>query len=112
MQDGIDYLMAFIAGPQAIEEQEAAGQRALVEGAHSMPIDGDWAALEALGVVREDDADDLFARVRLPDGWRVKATDHAMWSDLLDESGRKVASIFYKAAFYDRRAFFRMEESK
>jgi hypothetical protein len=27
-----------------------------------------------------------------------------MWSHLLDEKGRKRASIFYKAAFYDRSA--------
>ncbi len=27
-----------------------------------------------------------------------------MWSDLLDEKGRKRGAIFYKAAFYDRRA--------
>ena len=42
--------------------------------------------------------------VKLPAGWKKQATDHSMWSKLLDESGAVVASIFYKAAFYDRIA--------
>ncbi len=51
-----------------------------------------------------DDVDDLFINVVLPDGWQKKPTDHSMWSDLVDERGRKRANIFYKAAFYDRSA--------
>jgi predicted metal-dependent phosphotriesterase family hydrolase len=31
-----------------------------------------------------------------------------MWSDLLDEQGRKRAGVFYKAAFYDRSAHLSM----
>jgi hypothetical protein len=43
--------------------------------------------------------------VKLPEGWHIKATDHSMWSNLVDDKGRNRASIFYKAAFYDREAF-------
>jgi hypothetical protein len=51
-----------------------------------------------------EDADDIFVTVKFPDGWEIKATDHSMWSDLLDDKGRKRGAIFYKAAFYDRSA--------
>lgn len=60
--------------------------------------------LEQMGIKFGADVDDLFVTVQLPEGWKKKATDHAMWSDLLDDNGRKRAAIFYKAAFYDRRA--------
>ena len=49
--------------------------------------------------------DPLFVDAQLPDGWRVEATDHSMWSNLLDDQGMVRGSIFYKAAFYDRDAF-------
>lgn len=42
--------------------------------------------------------------VELPDGWKKVGTNHDMHSDLVDETGKVRASIFYKAAFYDRRA--------
>ncbi len=32
-----------------------------------------------------------------------------MWSDLLDDKGRKRGSIFYKAAFYDRKAHLSLD---
>ena len=36
------------------------------------------------------------------------ASDHSMWSKLEDENGVEIASIFYKAAFYDMSAFMRL----
>jgi len=62
-----------------------------------------------MGVVfREVLQDDpLFRNVTLPEGWTKKATEHDMHSDLLDEKGRKRGAIFYKAAFYDRKASIR-----
>lgn len=48
--------------------------------------------------------DDLFNEVELPEGWSIVATEHNMWNRLLDEKKRERAAIFYKAAFYDRRA--------
>jgi hypothetical protein len=50
--------------------------------------------------------DEIFCQVELPKDWKLVRTDHAMWSELLDDKGRKRASIFYKAAFYDRSAFW------
>ncbi len=96
--------------PGGIELQEAAGQAALVGTRDLLPRDCPREQLEALGFVFGEDADDLFVNVTLPKGWRKKATDHSMWSDLLDDKGVKRGSIFYKAAFYDRSAFLRLKE--
>lgn len=92
--------------PGGIEAQEAAGQQTFVNSA-TLPIDianGSRTDLEAMGIVFGDNADDLFVNVTLPEGWTKQATDHSMWSDLLDVKGRTRANIFYKAAFYDRNA--------
>lgn len=92
--------------PGGIEAQESRGQRELVKG-ESLPSEcSDRAALEAAGVVfgAPYPDDPLFCPVTLPKGWKKQATDHAMHSDLLDDKGRIRASMFYKAAHYDRRA--------
>lgn len=99
----------FIAAitPGGIEAQEAAGQATFVSNAtlpKEMLHGCDRETLEQMGIKFGADADDLFVTVQLPEGWKKKATDHAMWSDLLDDNGRKRAAIFYTAAFYDRSA--------
>jgi hypothetical protein len=60
---------------------------------------------EKMGIVILEAYDDLFWNVQLPEGWEIKATDHTMWNELLDNKGRRRASFFYKASFYDRDAF-------
>lgn len=95
---------------------EAAGQRQVV---HSdlVPTDMGWprdrhteadvqAEYEALGFVFGDvvDGDPLFRHATLPEGWCRAGTSHSMHSDIVDERGIRRASIFYKAASYDRRA--------
>ena len=92
--------------PGGIERQEAAGQRTLVASA-MLPKEISGATREeltALGFKFGADVDDLFVQCELPPGWTKRGTDHSMHSDLLDEQGRKRAGIFYKAAFYDRKA--------
>lgn len=101
-------LESFIAAatPDGIERQEAAGQRSFV-ASETLPKKMHGCTrekMEQMGVVFGADADDLFVRVQLPEGWKKQATENSMWSDLLDGKGRKRASIFYKAAFYDRIA--------
>ena len=93
--------------PGGIEAQEAAGQAIFVRNA-TLPKDCNREALTMCGVIFGKDADDLFVNVQLPDGWKKQATSHSMHSDLLDDKGRVRAAIFYKAAFYDRRANMRM----
>lgn len=94
------------ATPGGIEAQEAAGQRMLVsrEMLPNKCYNVTREQMEALGFTFGKDVDDLFVEATLPDGWSKQAApDHSMWSYLYDEKGRKRASIFYKAAFYDRR---------
>lgn len=86
-----------------IEGQEAAGQKKFV-ASQNLPIDCPHQALESLGFIFGGSTNDLFVRVQFPEGWTKKATEHSMYSDLLDAKGRQCGSIFYKAAFYDRRA--------
>jgi len=93
--------------PGGIEAQEARGQQKLVNS-DVLPLDigynTTWEQLADLGIIRGEQVDDLFTKVTLPTGWYKKPTEHSMWSDLIDEQGRVRAHIFYKAAFYDRRA--------
>jgi hypothetical protein len=95
-----------------ITSQEAAGQRQLVAST-SLPTDasGDDAEFLALGFTfgDPDPGDPMFRPVTLPDGWSKQPSDHDMWSHVVDELGRRRVAVFYKAAFYDRRAFMRLE---
>ncbi len=114
-REEINYGWVLGGNPNAIENQEAEGQKQLVESSqlpkylNGAPGEGETALkkYEELGieVMGFDESDDLFVEVKLPDGWEVKNTDHSMWSKLLNEKGEEIGSIFYKAAFYDRRAF-------
>jgi hypothetical protein len=88
-----------------ITGMEAEGQRQLVNS-DQLPTEAPWNRLEELGFVRGKivEGDPLFTHCTLPEGWRRAETDHPMHSDILDERGVKRVGVFYKAAFYDRRA--------
>ena len=109
---------------KAIENQEKRGQQSVVRNkrlpkrtnAGLVPEDIRWNGKEVnieytkqqyekMGITIVEEYDDLFWNVELPAGWEIKATEHSMWNDLLDEKGRIRATFFYKAAFYDRDAF-------
>lgn len=109
----------FIAAstPGGIEAQEKRGQieQSFLE---TLPIDGtitsrgkinSKAEFEKLGFVFGKQIDECFVESQFPNGWRKKPTDHSMWSEILDEKGRKRGMIFYKAAFYDRSAHVHLE---
>lgn len=94
--------------PQAIRAQEKEGQRELANS-ELLPVEGtsneaEWAAI-GVKLGKPKKGDPLFRHVILPSGWKIVPTDHDMWSKLVDDKGRVRAEIFYKAAFYDRRAF-------
>ena len=97
--------------PGAIEQQEARGQTEMVQSEQLPTEVRGQEALEAAGVVFGSvcEGDDLFCCAVLPEGWKKRSTEHSMWSELVDEHDKVRASIFYKAAFYDRRAFMRAE---
>ena len=96
-----NYIIA--STPGGIEAQERAGQATFARS-ETLPKDCPRLHLEHLGFVFGEDADDIFVYVTFPQGWSKRPTEHAMWTDLLDDKGRKRAGIFYKAAFYDRDA--------
>lgn len=99
------------ATPGGIIAQEQRGQAELVNSS-TLPIELKGCTrgqVEAMGIVYGENVDDLFVSVTLPAGWTKQATEHHMWSDLLDDKGCKRASIFYKAAFYDRSAHMHLE---
>jgi len=83
---------------------EAAGQRQLVASAVLPREKGDQAEYEALGFTFGAVVDDLFQEATLPPGWSKRGTDHDMHFEVVDERGIARVSVFYKAAFYDRRA--------
>ncbi len=113
-RDPIGFLAEAIFGgtSQAIDRQEARGQQDLVKST-TLPTDMNGsdkheikkiltkAGVKFLGPV---EGDELFQYVELPVGWKKVATDHPMWSRLVDDKGRERATIFYKADFYDRGA--------
>ncbi len=108
--DIIDLLSGRISGDD-IRAQEKQGQQELVNSdrlPRDLEIYGDHRTPQelyaALGIVVTDEADDLFFNVQLPQGWHKQDTSHDMWSKVLDEKGRERLSVFYKAAFYDRKA--------
>ena len=98
----------------SVEEQESRGQAELARS-QTLPTSirprEAKAILESAGIkfIGPVDGDPKFQYADLPEGWKIQPTDHSMWSDLLDHKGRKRASIFYKAAFYDRDAFLNIE---
>ena len=99
--------------PNAIEIQEAEGQKELINSLQLPRKCNSPRGINAseqyhkmgIQVFTSSKGDDLFMGVKLPDGWKKEATDHSMWNNLLDDKGRVRATFFYKAAFYDRDAF-------
>src|SRR5262245_10694052 len=95
--------------PAGIEAQEAQGQREMVAST-VLPTEVNFresdADYEALGFTFGEvvAGDPLFRQATLPEGWSRKGSDHAMWSYVVDERGIERVGVFYKAAFYDRKA--------
>ena len=100
----------------SIYRQEARGQRQLVMSDSIPTIWGGYLNEEK---IREYDDmlrqlgfeigepfpdDDLFRPAKLPEGWKKSSTGHSMHSDIMDENGYARLGMFYKAAFYDRKA--------
>lgn len=97
--------------PGGIEQQEKQGQQDFVESTNLPRVCNGCTReeLKKLGIIFGTEVDDLFISVQLPSGWKKIPTDHSMWSKLIDEKDRERASIFFKAAFYDRSAHISLE---
>jgi hypothetical protein len=67
------------------------------------------AVLERLGFQfppETGDLDPILRPVVGPPGWTLRPKESAYWTDLLDPKGHVRGHIFYKGAYYDRRAQF------
>jgi hypothetical protein len=106
--------------PGGIEAQEAQGQRALCQAVtarlpkklgitESRNYSNAEKLYNLLGIEVLGEYDDLFLNVKLPEGWKIEPTEHSMTSKLFDNKNRERATIFYKAAFYDRKAHFSLD---
>lgn len=104
-----------------IERQEREGQEKLRTAEHlprRVMSDGGWDVGLRFGFKVDllHPVDKLFVPGTLPPGWKKIPTDHALHTRIVDETGRERATIFYKAAFYDRDAWisfrprYRMEQ--
>ena len=99
--------------PGGIEAQERDGQNSFVNS-DELPVDAPWDDLKKMGIKPVEHpkhaklGGELFVKVELPKGWEKRPTDHDMWNELVDDTGKVRATIFYKAAFYDQRAFLRL----
>ena len=117
MSDPLDamLLLAEAMGPGGtdgmIEAQEKRAQQQLVHS-DRLPADthGTDADFEALGFTfgEPDPRDPIFRPATMPEGWTRQASDHDMWSYLIDELGRRRVSVFFKGAFYDRSSHMRI----
>ena len=96
-----------------ITNTAARGQKALVCSIR-LPVEvrGDKQKLLDAGVIfgAQCEGDKLFCAATLPPGWTRQPTDHLRWSKLVDADGVERASMFYKAASYDRAAFLFVTE--
>lgn len=98
-------------GPSAVEMQERDGQMEMGQPGQ-LPTEGldrelcGRIGIRIIGVVK---GDELFTEVVLPEGWEVRPADDSRWTVLVDDRGRERAQMFYKAAFYDRKAHIRFE---
>lgn len=99
-------LPMFGGSSAAIERMEAAGQQQLLESCDLPTKGSDDPEFLRLGFTFGDPRpnDPLFRPATLPEGWKREGTDRAMHTKILDALGRERVSVFYKAAFYDRRA--------
>ncbi len=62
-----------------------------------------------LGIEIINEENDLFYNVKLPYNIKLKDSESVYWTYLVDKNGKELASIFYKAVFYDRDAFINID---
>ena len=99
-------LPIFGGSSRAIEDMEAEGQQQLVASCDLPTKGSEDPEFLRLGFTfgEPHSHDPLFRPATIPAGWQKQGTDHSMHVKIVDELGRERVSVFYKAAFYDRRA--------
>lgn len=99
------YREAFGRGiPPDIIEQERRGLDELL-ASDVLPVRGSGHPALAMIEWGEPVPDDpLFRFAWLPEGWSRRATEDHRTFEVVDDAGAARAVVFYKAAFYDRKA--------
>lgn len=90
-----------------IDQLEAMANQAFIQQS-TMPKQGNWAALESMGVIKLEPSDELCYWVQFPKGWRKifdPNGDHRS-SILVDHENSIRARIFYRVTPYDSYASF------
>lgn len=100
--DGDNFVTA--STPGGVQAQEREGQAALTQALTRLPKAMDREMGEERGFVYGEDFDDIFVNVTAPAGWTLRPTAHPLHSEILDDTGTVRGTVFFKAAFYDRRA--------
>lgn len=67
-----------------------------------------WSDLASWGIRRVGTANKFTCTVDLPEGWRVRQSEHPHWQSLLDNRGRSRADIYLCGDFHGIRAFMAM----
>lgn len=95
-------LLAHALGSNGAHEAELkAAQQDLVQS-DTLPKRGIEGFLQfGVEVIGPVPGDNYVMFVKLPPGWKKRATAHEMWSELLDEQGR-VRGAMFRGPFYDR----------
>ena len=62
-----------------------------------------------IGIEIINEENDLFYNVKLPKNLKLKSSESNYWTYLINNEGKELASIFYKAVFYDRDAFINID---
>ena len=105
-----DFLQDFIDNvtPESIERSELAGQQDFISRTFrdALPIAtaADWEILESWGIEKGEPLDALFCSAKLPTGWSKVGGEAPRVSTIRDKRGLVRATVFYKAASYDRKA--------
>ena len=105
-----DLLQNFIdtVTPESIEKSELAGQKNFISRTFrdALPIGkaADWELLESWGIEKGEQLDALFCYAKLPTGWSKVGAEEPRISTIRDKRGLVRATVFYKAASYDRKA--------
>lgn len=112
LQGFITLIRAMSGEQNVLENMEREGQQNAIRrvqlARNLQPNKEIW---EQLGFKFYDiEGDNVLCNATLPEGWSLEATEHSMWTNILDEQGRIRGQMFYKAAFYDRSAHMSLKQ--
>lgn len=108
----LDAMSRIMSGEKdVLEKMEYEGQSTAVNNTMlAIDMKPEKEVWEKLGFsFSEISGDDVLCKAKLPTGWCLNSTEHPMWNNIVDNKGNVRASMFYKAAFYDRSAHMNLE---